>query len=213
MSSSERPPVQGDGALYRAACSYLGCRTAPSEEMLAMVGGGLEEARRISRFRAVGKVFSEPLPFLRQEPYLSFLAGCTGYALVAMTLGIEIERRIRTLFVTDPVRAVVLDACASALIEQEGDAWEERFGTPRTFRFCPGYGGSSAEDIRPIFEALSPERIGMQIVGAGLMAPQKSMAGIVGIGKEARRTCGACMLRGSCVYLKEGTRCYRSENN
>ena len=199
--------------LKKAALSYLGFYGEPTKEALALVDEGLGEARALAHFRAVGKEYSAPLPFLTREPYASFLAGCSSYALVAMTLGSEAERRIRALFVRDPVRAVVLDACASALVEAEGDAWEERFGSARTYRFCPGYGGSDVGDVRYIFEALRPETIGMHLLESGLMAPQKSMAGIVGIGKTKKKTCGACMLRETCAFLKEGTRCFRSENN
>lgn len=200
--------------LKKSALSYLGFYGEPTEEALALTDGAVEEALSLSHFRAAGKVFSSPLPFLQREPYHSFLAGCSQYALVAMTLGQEIERRIRALFVSDPVRAVVLDACASALVEAQGDEWEERFGEARTFRFCPGYGGSDVRDVRCIFEALRPEKtLGMQLLESGLMVPQKSMAGVVGIGKKRARSCGACMLRQTCRFLKEGTRCFRSENN
>lgn len=198
--------------LYKSACSYLGVRGAPDEGTLALVEECLEEAKRLARFRAVGKEYTAPLAFLEKQPYTQFLAGCTGYALVAMTLGAEIERRVRVLMRTDAVRAVVLDACASALVEYEGDRWEERFGEMRTYRFCPGYGGSSIADLAPIFHELHPEKIGMQLLPSGLMAPQKSMAGIVGIGKKAHKTCKDCMLSASCIYLKEGTTCFRSEN-
>lgn len=199
--------------LRKAACSYLGFYGEPTEEMIALVDSGMEEARALAHFRAVGKVFSEPLAFLEKEPYASFLAGCSSYALVAMTLGSEVERRIRALFLSDPVRGVALDACASALVEAEGDAWEAQFGAARTYRFCPGYGGSDVRDVKEIFAALRPEKIGMELLESGLMAPQKSMAGIVGIGKTKLRSCGACMLREKCIFLKEGTRCFRSENN
>ena len=198
--------------LYQTACSYLGVLGEPDAQMLSLVQSCLDEALSLSRFRATSREYREPLEFLRREPYAAFLSGCTGYALVAMTLGTEVEKRIRQLMLSDASRAVVLDACASALVEYEGDRWEERFGEERTYRFCPGYGGSSIEDIAVIFSQLRPERIGMQLLPSGLMAPQKSMAGIVGIGKCKRKACGECMLRASCVYLKEGKRCFRSEN-
>ena len=105
--------------LRKAACSYLGFYGEPTEEMIALVDSGMEEARALAHFRAVGKVYSAPLAFLEKEPYASFLAGCSSYALVAMTLGSEVERRIRALFLSDPVRGVVLDACASALVEAD----------------------------------------------------------------------------------------------
>ena len=199
-------------ALYDRACAYLGARGAPPEELLERVAPCMDEARSLARFRAAGRTYEAPLPFLQKEPYVSFLAGCAAYALVVMTLGGEIDRRIRALTVTDPSRAVVLDACASALVEEEGDEWEARFGAERTYRFCPGYGGSPVSDVVHIFRELRPERLGMQLLPSGLMAPQKSMAGVVGIGRRRERSCGACMLYEHCAARREGRVCYRSEN-
>lgn len=194
--------------LRRAACAYLGCRGEVPEELFALVDGCMEEARSLAHFRAVAREYTAPLPFLRQEPYAGFLAGCSGYALVAMTLGAEAERRVRALMTLDPARAVVLDACASALVECEADAWEERLGPARTYRFCPGYGGSDVADNVYIFRELDPSRIGMQLLPSGMIAPQKSMAGIVGLGKRAHRTCENCMAAAGCIYKKEGRTCY-----
>lgn len=198
--------------LHGRACAYLGCYGEPTAQMLEMVDECLAQARQLSRFRAVGKEYAELLPFLKQEPYLSFLAGCRGYALVAMTLGAEAERRVRALMTLDPVRAVVLDACASALVEEEGDLWEERFGKDRTFRFCPGYGGSSIRDNAVILDELDASRIGIALLPSGMMAPQKSMAGIIGLGKRTQKTCKDCMAADGCLFRKEGRTCYRSEN-
>ena len=199
--------------LRRTACTYLGCYGEPTAQMLEMVDECLAEAKRLSHFRAVGKENTQLLPFLEKEPYQSFLAGCTGYALVAMTLGAEAERRVRALMTLNPARAVVLDACASALVEYEADLWEERFGTDRTFRFCPGYGGSTIADNAFILEALNASRIGIELLPSGMMAPQKSMAGIIGLGKRTRKTCKDCMAAAGCQFRKEGRTCYRLEND
>lgn len=197
--------------LYTAAASYLGFFGEADERSLGMLRDGMDEARSLSRFRAVYKKYNEPLPFLRGEAYAELLSGCSGYCLVAMTLGVEIDRRVRALMKIYPERAVVLDACASALIEYEGDRWEERFGSERTYRFCPGYGGSSVNDVRPIFAELHAEKIGMQLLDSGLIVPQKSMAGVIGLGKRTKRACGMCMLREKCCFLKEGRRCFGPE--
>ena len=199
--------------LRRTACTYLGCYGEPTAQMLEMVDECLAEAKKLSHFRAVGKEYTQLLPFLEKEPYQSFLAGCTGYALVAMTLGAEAERRVRALMTLDPARAVVLDACASALVEYEADLWEERFGKDRTFRFCPGYGGTSITDNAFILEVLNASRIGIELLPSGMMAPQKSMAGIIGLGKRTRKTCKDCMAAAGCQFKKEGLTCYRSEND
>ncbi len=198
-------------ALKESAARYLGVRGARSGETEALIGSCLEEAEELGRFRFLIAEYQTFPAFLGKEPYLGFLAGCGGVALVASTLGAETDVRIRRLFRTDPARAVVLDACASALLEAHTDEAEERLGTPRTSRFCPGYGGSPLEDVREIFGALRPETIGMQVLPSGLIVPQKSMAGVVGIGQLRKAECGACVLKEGCAYRKEGKTCYGSE--
>ena len=198
--------------LHARACAYLGCRGRASEELLARVDDGLKEAGTLSHFRAVFREYTELLPFLRQSAYEKFLAGCRGYVLLAVTLGAEAEKRVRALMSCDPARAVVLDACASVLVEYEADKWEERFGRERTYRFCPGYGGTDAADNAFIFRELDPARIGMQLLPSGMIAPQKSMAGIVGLGRRAEKTCAGCMAAAGCRLKKEGRTCYGSEN-
>ena len=92
------------------------------------------------------------------------------------------------------------------------DAWGG-FGADRTYRFCPGYGGSGIGDNAEIFRELDPSRIGMQLLPSGMIAPQKSMAGIIGLGKSAHKSCTGCMIAGNCQYRKEGRTCYGSEKN
>ena len=50
--------------LKKAALSYLGFYGEPTKEALALVDEGLGEARALAHFRAVGKEYSAPLPFL-----------------------------------------------------------------------------------------------------------------------------------------------------
>lgn len=194
-----------------AACTYLGFRRALDKNSLALLGDCFEELLRIHRFRHIEKFFEKPLDFLQKRPYTDFLAGTSGYFLCAMTLGTEVERRMNRLMQTDMARAVVFDACASALFEELSDEYEQRLGEKVTYRFCPGYGGSSVEDLKPLFAALKPEKIGMQLLPSGLMAPQKSMAGVVGIGKAREKDCGDCILLEQCQFRKEGGRCYGTE--
>ena len=102
----------------------------------------------------------------------------------------------------------VADACASALLEAYADDAEDELGDERTYRFCPGYGGSDVEDIQYILESVKAEKIGITRTESGLMLPQKSMAGIVGLGKKTQKSCGECILKEHCAYRKEGRVCF-----
>ena len=55
---------------------------------------------------------------------------------------------------------------------------------------------------------MKAEKIGITRTESGLMVPQKSMAGIVGIGKRAQKSCGECILKEHCAYRKEGRVCF-----
>ncbi|MDE6398918.1 MAG: hypothetical protein K2L51_06320 [Clostridiales bacterium] len=171
----------------------------------------LAELEKIAHFRYTHKIYEDPPDFLRREPYASFLRGCMAVAVGVMTLGGETDMAIRRYARTDMERSVVLSATASALLESLSDRFEEKFGSERTYRFCPGYGGSSVEDLGEIFRLLQPEKIGVTLSESYFMLPEKSMAGIVGVGKRARKTCKDCCLLEHCQYRKEGATCYRSE--
>ncbi len=52
------------------------------------------------------------------------LAGCKAVCLLAVTLGMQVEQQIRKAEATDMGKAVLLDTCASILVEQYADAGE-----------------------------------------------------------------------------------------
>lgn len=189
--------------------TYLGFRGIEGGESCdGLARSCLDELGEIVHFRYLHKIYETPPDFLRKEPYASFLQGCTAAALGVMTLGAETDARIRRYERSDMTRAVVLGACASALLEKLSDDYEEVFGTTRTYRFCPGYGGSDVRDLREIFALLRPEKIGVTLSESCFMLPEKSMAGVVGVGKTAKKTCKDCFMRPHCVYLKEQRTCY-----
>ena len=169
------------------------------------------EMEQLSHFNYLYKAYTAPPDFLTKRAYADFLSGTTGVILCAVTLGAEIDRRISQLSRTDLPRAIVLDACASVYLEAKSDAYEKTVADNLTYRFCPGYGGSSTDDLKHIFELLHPEKIGITLNESNFMLPSKSMAGIIGIGKAAYRTCDSCVMLPFCRYREEGKRCYRLE--
>ena len=88
------------------------------------------------------------------------LEECDEAALFACTLGAEFDAMLRTEQARDMAKAVILDACGSALVEAGCDEAEreiaarrpERF---RTDRFSPGYGDLPLELQGPLLQALT----------------------------------------------------------
>ena len=188
--------------------NYLGFKgVQPSAETDGLISSCFAELEQTARFNYLYKAFTAPPDFLQKQPYTDFLAGTAGVLLCAMTLGAEIDRRLHKLTRTDLTRGIVLDACASAYLEARSDEYEKTIGDNLTYRFCPGYGGSSVDDLKPIFDLIHPEKIGITLNDSSFMLPSKSMAGIIGIGKTAEKTCENCFMFPKCRYREEGKRC------
>lgn len=175
-----------------------------------LIDAAVNELHEIGHFRYLHKIYDEPLSFLQKEPYVSFLQGCRAVVLGVMTLGGEVDKAVKRHARADMERAVVLSAAASAYLEHLSDTYEQRFGEQRTYRFCPGYGGSSVTDLPQLFAAVRPEKIGVTLSPSCFILPEKSMAGIVGVGKTAQKSCDGCIVQPHCVFRKEGNRCYSS---
>ena len=198
--------------LNKRIYSYLGFRSVGrSAETDAAIYDCVEELEKLSHFRYIYKFFETPPKFLNKQPYLDYLKGSKGVIVAVMTLGGEVDRRIKFYERADAAKAVVFDACASAYLEELSDEYESGLGLNLSYRFCPGYGGSSVSDLKYIFEILSPEKAGISLTENNYMLPGKSMAGIVAVGNSAQKSCNNCAVFECCEYRKEGNRCFGSE--
>ena len=137
--------------------------------------------------------------------------------LMAATLGIEVDRQIALKQKVNMLDAVVIDACASVLIDKLCDELEAEIisklkeGEYLTMRFSPGYGDVPLELSDEILEILmASKRIGLTLTKTHMLLPTKSITAIIGISnqKENRqKTCGHCNLVTSCMYRRRGERC------
>ena len=148
------------------------------------------------------------------------LAGCHEAVLMAVTLGQGIDRLLVRKSVNNMADAVIMDACASAAIENVADNFEadlrrevEAEGAYLTDRFSPGYGDLPLHAQKKLCAALDAERrIGLSLSPALLMIPGKSVTAVLGISEKPKalrkRGCETCSLSGDCIYRKEGKSCY-----
>nr|WP_122012751.1 vitamin B12 dependent-methionine synthase activation domain-containing protein [Maliibacterium massiliense] len=144
------------------------------------------------------------------------LAGCDKAVLFAATLGMGVEQALAQLRGRDIARALVMDACATARIEQYCDqiaysiaraaAEKGRYATPR---FSVGYGDwplAEQADVLRLTDAT--RRAGIYLTAGGLMLPQKSATAIIGLAQERQArsfagcggVCGACNMRAHCAF-------------
>ena len=145
------------------------------------------------------------------------LAQCRQAALLACTLGAGFETMLRAAQARDMARAVILDACGSALVEAGCDRAERELkarcpGQYLTDRFSPGYGDlplAVQEAICSVLDA--PRRLGIQVRSSLLMNPSKSVTAVIGLADRPQpariRGCTYCALAGDCTLRKGGRSC------
>lgn len=168
---------------------------------------------------AVGGEFFSALS-LEGRDIGELLDGCKEAALMAVTLGADIDRLLARSSVRNVADAVIMDACASAAVENVADNFEadlrrevEAEGLYLSDRFSPGYGDLPLSTQKRFSAALDTERmIGLTVSPAMMMIPGKSVTALLGISdwpKPLReRGCERCARFLHCVYRREGRNCH-----
>lgn len=142
--------------------------------------------------------------------------------MMAATLGIQVERLIQYHNQKSVTDAVMMDAAATALIEQICDKVEEALrreyaasGWDVTDRFSCGYGDLPI-DVQPELIRLldAPKTIGLTCSSSMILIPRKSVTAILGVIKPGYRRsvrgCQNCRNKNNCSFRKEGITCGHS---
>jgi hypothetical protein len=143
-------------------------------------------------------------------------AHCRGCAVMAVTLGPEVDRRIALLQRSDMASALALDACASVLADRLCDELEREIesglagGEYLTLRFSPGYGDVPMDFTADLLRLLDAgRRLGLTLTRSMMMTPVKSVTALIGISdreEPRRRSCSNCGMK-NCPYRKKGGFC------
>ena len=156
---------------------------------------------------------------LEGEDIKNHLLFANEVVVMAITIGINIEKKINLYEKTSLTKAMILDACATAAVEEVCDRFEEYIKTQVskrelgiTFRYSPGYGDLSLDTQKDIINMLDAEkRIGLTVSDHKLLFPRKSVTAIIGLipkDKEVKqRGCEVCKNYKNCRFRKEGTIC------
>ena len=203
------PPEKADGALH---AQVEDC----ARELLAAI-------RPRWSWRAVGLSVEEGGVRLEGGLLLpgadlkAHLAGCTRAAVFCATLGAEADVLIRRTERLDMARALTLDCCASAAVEEvcdqiEGELQGKFPGCFFPFRYSPGYGDLPLDVQGPLLELLdAPRRVGLCASASHILTPRKSVTAVLGIAEgeieRKKRSCLGCPARDGCQYRKAGGHC------
>ena len=137
---------------------------------------------------------------------IKHLDGCEKVICMAATVGAAIEQEITKKFERgEYLASVLLDAAATAAVEQAADLMEKNFaakfskeGYKMRWRFSPGYGDWNLTAQEKLFKISGAEQIGMSLSSALMLEPRKSITAIIGLEKSAqinslhKKDCAAC---------------------
>ena len=208
----------------REAIRYLGYgRNTVDEKTLQMIQESFDELQQLAETKFIYRIFElsaldDDRLMIGNKTILSKnlrknLQGCKEVVLFGATLGMGVDRQIRKYELLDMARAVVLQACAAAYLEEYCDRMQEEIGEIMQKdgrylrpRFSPGYGDFSIlhqEDVLNMLDA--PKRIGLTMTDGFMLTPTKSVTAIIGISKTKepchRKGCEACD-KLDCAYRR-----------
>lgn len=199
----------------KEAIRYLGYgKSAIDDQTLQLVSDSMKELDRLTDKRIIYRIFEFSVPDtdwialehmrIHSRNLSRNLKGCSKVVLLGATLGAETDRLLRRLSITDIARAVVVQACAAAILEEYLDEWQEGLrkdlageGFYLRPRFSPGYGDFSIEHQGEILWLLdSAKRIGLSMTESGMLTPTKSVTAVIGLSREEtachRSGCEVC---------------------
>ncbi|MCR5834559.1 MAG: methionine synthase [Selenomonadaceae bacterium] len=136
------------------------------------------------------------------------LSGCEKVICMSVTVGGDIENEVTKKFERgDYLASVLLDAAATAAVEQVADAMEKHFaamfgkdGFKLRWRFSPGYGNWDLTEQAKLFKICGAEQIGVRLTSSMMLEPRKSVTAIIGLEKITAKkysdlppkNCAAC---------------------
>ncbi|QEE14654.1 vitamin B12 dependent-methionine synthase activation domain-containing protein [Promethearchaeum syntrophicum] len=225
---------------------YLGGTDKNNDQITdQLIDESIEEVRKISVPKFQYRIFEikknqksiqilNSILVLTGKDIIKHLIHSKKVAIMAVTLGIQVDRKIKYYSNIDLTKAVIFDACATTYIEAISDNLESEIkeianqsNCNLTYRFSPGYGDFSLKVQDNILKVLNSSRtMGLTVSNEHILVPSKSVTAIIGFedknikkptGKVQKRAdnekCKTCLRYKNCIYLQEGTFCeFRKKN-
>lgn len=211
----------------KEAVRYLGYGShAVDDDTLALINSSFGELDQTAGKRIVYRIFDVSF---KDESNLEIgalkvcsenlgrnLRNCEKAVLLGATLGAGVDLLLRRYSLTNMARAVVLQACAAALLEEYLDCWQEELRREQEEagfflrpRFSPGYGDFSIchqQEILGVLEA--SKKIGVSLTDGNMLTPTKSVTAVIGLCRERMpcriEGCAGCGKK-DCAYRRKGT--------
>lgn len=208
----------------KEAVRYLGFgKNAADERTMSLIQDSFKELESAADPRSICRIFEMEqtedgkikagILEMESVSLSRNLKGCDRLVLFGATLGAEVDRLIRRVSIRDMAKAVILQACAAALLEEYCDRCQEKIradfekeGRYLRPRFSPGYGDFDIRYQEPLMRILDcAKKIGLTMTEGFMMTPTKSVTAVIGASPIRQRCpvsgCEACG-KTDCEYRR-----------
>ncbi|NYB74756.1 methionine synthase [Sedimentibacter hydroxybenzoicus DSM 7310] len=200
------------------------------EETDILLNESIAELKEITELKYVYRIFDiaehnniisfENQINIKSNDLTELLKNCKRSAVMAATLGFEVEKRIKYYSMANLSKAVIFDACAASCIEYLCDLAEAEIkelaikdGCNITFRYSPGYGDVPISHQNDILTALNAQKlIGLSVTDSFILIPRKSVTAFIGFSmsdETTKKSCLNCNLFGNCDFQGKENNCVR----
>ncbi len=207
----------------REAIRYLGYgKHAIDERTRRLIQDSFEELEQVTDAKFVYRIFEVSVPDtdvlkigkleIKSKNLSKNLKGCHMAVLFGATLGTGVDMLMKKYTIVDMTKAVVLQACAAAVLEEYCDKMQKQIalealeGLYLRPRFSPGYGDFSILHQKELLDMLeAPKKIGLTMTDGYMLTPTKSVTAVIGISRENSlcpvKGCEECS-KTDCVYRR-----------
>jgi hypothetical protein len=180
-------------------------------EQLCDIKGSLMISENFSVDRS-GCFTIEGITFFVGKKIAAQLKLAVGGALFICTAGAGISRRCKALTAEgELMEGYMLDVIGSVTVESAIDKIQQslefeltKSGQKIANRYSPGYCGWALSEQKQFFALFPKNHCGISLSDSCLMDPMKSVSGVIGFGKNVKKTlyeCQICELH-TCMYRK-----------
>lgn len=199
----------------REAIRYLGFgKNVVDDRTFALIINSFKELEEVADERVVYRIFSLQTKSDNRVKIENMiidsvnlgknLKGCQEVIFFGATLGAGVDMLMKRRAVTDMASVVVLQACATAMLEEFCDRCVDeiseelnREGMYLRPRFSAGYGDFSISHQEEILRMIdASKKIGLTITNGNMLTPTKSITAVIGISDKNischREGCEVC---------------------
>jgi len=200
---------------------YLKSKDMKNHQIEDLIAEVIDEVKKIATPKHIYGFFeiekTESIHILNTKIYIkslnlmNHLKNSDSIAIMAASLGIEIDRNIKINEKINLTKSIIMDAVATAYIEEICDEVQEKIRIEAlnrekfiTSRYSPGYGDLKIETQREILAILNARKIGLTLTESMIMIPRKSVTAFIGLctyDPETKSKCETCDNKKNCDYI------------